>query len=98
MRARAGLLCALFLSSTWSASAAVTGVAFVHGTGAQSNALTNYWTSGYVNTVRSGLPNPANYVVINCDFTKYAWDNAAAGCLAGQLTDFINSKGITDLV
>ena len=98
MRARAVLLCALCLSSAWSASAAVTGVAFVHGTGAQTDATNNYWTAGYVNAVRSGLPNPANYVVINCDFTKYAWDNAAAGCLAGQLTTFINSKGITDLV
>jgi hypothetical protein len=26
------------------------------------------------------------------------WTSGAAGCLAGQLTNFINSKGITDLV
>ena len=26
------------------------------------------------------------------------WDSRAAGCLAGQLTSFINSRGITDLV
>ncbi|HEX5693178.1 MAG TPA: hypothetical protein VFY00_01005 [Arenimonas sp.] len=75
-----------------------TGVAFVHGTGKQTNATADYWTSGFVNNVRGGLPNSANYVVINCDFTKYMWDNAAAGCLAGQLTNFINSKGITRLI
>ncbi|WP_146909340.1 alpha/beta hydrolase [Arenimonas daejeonensis] len=75
-----------------------TGVAFVHGTGQQSNATADYWKPEFVNNVRGGLPNPANYVVINCDFTKYMWDNAAAGCLAGQLTTFINGKGITRLI
>jgi len=83
------------LSSVCSAN---TGVAFVHGTGQQTNATADYWTSSFVNNVRDGLPNSANYVVINCDFTKYMWDNAAAGCLAGQLTNFINSKGITRLI
>lgn len=83
------------LSSVCSAN---TGVAFVHGTGQQTNATADYWTSSFVNNVRGGLPNSANYVVINCDFTKYMWDNAAAGCLAGQLTNFINSKGITRLI
>ena len=83
------------LSSVCSAN---TGVAFVHGTGQQTNATADYWTSGFVNNVRGGLPNSANYVVINCDFTKYMWDNAAAGCLAGQLTTFINSRGITRLI
>lgn len=80
------------------ASAAVSGVAFVHGTGSQTNALADYWTAPFVNTVRSGLPNSAMYTVVNCDFTQYMWTSGAAGCLAGQLTTFINSKGITDLV
>ena len=75
-----------------------TGVAFVHGTGKQTNATADYWKPEFVNNVRGGLANPANYVVINCDFSKYMWDNAAAGCLAGQLTNFINSKGITRLI
>ncbi len=56
----------------------VTGVAFVHGTGAQTNAYQDYWQPAMVNNVRGGLPNPANYVVINCDFTQYMWDNRAA--------------------
>jgi hypothetical protein len=75
-----------------------TGVAFVHGTGKQTNATADYWTSAMVNSVRQGLPNQANYTVINCDFTQYMWTSGAAGCLAGQLSSFISSKGITDLV
>src|SRR5690606_223415 len=80
------------------AALANTGVAFVHGTGHQTNALADYWTSAMVNSVRQGLPNQANYVVVNCDFTKYMWENAAAGCLATQLYNFITSRNITDLV
>lgn len=74
------------------------GVAFVHGTGKQTDAYNDYWQPGIVNAVRQGLPNPANYVVINCDFDQYMWDSRAAGCLAGQLHNFITSRGITDLV
>ncbi|HBK56624.1 MAG TPA: hypothetical protein DDZ76_10160 [Xanthomonadales bacterium] len=75
-----------------------TGVAFVHGTGKQTNALNDYWGSAFVNSVRQGLPNSANYVVINCDFEQFMWDSRAAGCLAGQLSSFISTRGITDLV
>ncbi len=75
-----------------------TGVAFVHGTGKQTDAYNDYWQSGFVESVRNGLPNRANYVVVNCDFEQYMWDSRAAGCLAGQLHSFITSRGITDLV
>jgi pimeloyl-ACP methyl ester carboxylesterase len=78
--------------------AQTTGVAFVHGTGSQTNAYQDYWQPTMVNNVRAGLPNPANYVVINCDFTQYMWDSRAAGCLAGQLSSFISAKGITRLI
>jgi hypothetical protein len=74
------------------------GVAFVHGTGKQTNALADYWTAPFVDSVRQGLSNPANYVVINCDFEQYMWDPEAAGCLAGQLTSFITNKKITSMV
>lgn len=77
--------------------AANSGVAFVHGTGRQTNATADYWGADFIHSVRQGLPNPANYTVINCDFEQYMWDNRAAGCLAGQLTQFINSRGITQL-
>jgi hypothetical protein len=77
---------------------ASTGVAFVHGTGAQTNAYASYWTVAMVDSVRQGLPNQNNWIAINCDFTQYMWTSGAAGCLAGQLSSFISSKGITDLV
>lgn len=75
----------------------VQGVAFVHGTGAQSNATQDYWQPAIINTARQGLPDSSNYVVINCDFDQYMWKPEAAGCLAGQLMDFIDSRGITQL-
>jgi hypothetical protein len=75
-----------------------TGVAFVHGTGKQTNATADYWKPEFVNNVRGGLVDPNNYVVINCDFTQYMWTSGAAGCLAGQLTTFMNNRGITRLI
>ncbi len=87
--------CLVFVSVT---SRAETGVAFVHGTGSPSDALNDYWTSSFVNSVRQGLANQANYVVVNCDFTQYMWASGAAGCLAAELDSFINNRGITDLV
>ncbi len=93
-RAAIGLALLLTFGSVWSA----TGVAFVHGTGHQTDALNDYWTSDNVNSIRQGLTNQNNYVVINCDFEQYMWDSRAAGCLAGQLHNFITSRGITDLV
>lgn len=77
---------------------AATGVAFVHGTGEQTNAYNDYWQPGIINSVRQGLANQSNYTVINCDFDEYMWRSGAAGCLAGQLSSFISSKNITDLV
>ena len=91
-------LTTLLLAAGASAAHAVTGVAFVHGTGHQTDAYNDYWKPAMVNAVRQGLSNQANYTVINCDFTRYMWDSRAAGCLAGQLTSFINNRGITDLV
>lgn len=91
-------LCGVLLLLTLVASAQANhGVAFIHGTGHQTNALNDYWQRPIVDTVRAGLPNSANYVVINCNFEKYMWDTAAAGCLATQLTSFINARGITQM-
>ncbi len=96
MKSKLGvLLCLLFLAApVW----ANTGVAFVHGTGHQTNAAADYWQWDTINSIRQGLSNQNNYVVINCDFEQYMWDSRASGCLAGQLTTFINQKNITDLV
>lgn len=90
------LLAALAVFS--SVCSANTGVAFVHGTGKQTNATADYWQPEFVNNVRGGLADPNNYVVINCDFTQYMWTSGAAGCLAGQLTTFMNNRGITRLI
>src|SRR5262249_26326335 len=79
-------------------ASATTGVAFVHGTGKQTDALNDYWQPAMVNSVRQGLADQSNYVVITCDFTQYMWTSPAAGCLAAQLTAFINAKHIDDLV
>lgn len=80
------------------AAAAQTGIALVHGTGHQTDAYHDYWQSGLVESVRLGLVNSSNLTVVNCDFDQYMWHENAAGCLASQLTDFINSNQITDLV
>lgn len=60
-------------------SLAASGIAFIHGTGHQTDALNDYWTGEFVNSVRQGLPNSANYTVINCDFDQYMWDEAEIG-------------------
>lgn len=75
-----------------------TGVAFVHGTGNQTDAYNDYWTGDMIQSVIQGLPSSSNYTVINCEFEEYMWTPPAAGCLAAQLTSFINSKNISDLV
>lgn len=94
------LVCGLLLAAATPCAIAadVTGVAFVHGTGSQTNAYQDYWQPAMVDSVRQGLAHTSNYVVINCDFTQYMWDSRAAGCLAGQLASFIGSKGITRLI
>src|SRR5699024_5892212 len=94
MRVVVALVALATFGSVWSA----TGVAFVHGTGNQTDAYNDYWTGKMVNSVRQGLNNSSNYVVVNCQFEEYMWTSGAAGCLAGQLHSFITSRGIDDLV
>jgi len=77
---------------------AAKGLAFIHGTGHQTDAYNDYWTGDFVNSVRQGLPDSNKFTVINCDFDQYMWNSNASGCLANQLTTFINNNNITDLV
>ena len=85
----------LFFISTIATSCwAVKGLAFVHGTGANNDALNDYWTSSVVSDISDGRAR----VVINCEFDLYAWSDGAAGCLAAQLTDFMQANNIDDLV
>ena len=72
------------------------GLAFIHGTGNQTDAYNDYWTGSFINSVRQGLNDPNKYTVINCDFGQYMWDDQAAGCLADQLTTFVNGQNITE--
>lgn len=74
------------------------GVAFVHGTGAQTNAYDAYWTPAFVDSVREGLPDPDLFTVINCDFGQVMWHEDAAGCLATQLVEFIDGRGVDEIV
>lgn len=86
----------LLLALSWSAFAfANQGVAFVHGTGKQTDAYTNYWTGSFVQSVMNG--NGSRYVVINCDFDQFMWHPDAAGCLAEQLTNFISTNNISSM-
>ncbi|MES2297798.1 MAG: hypothetical protein V4582_12195 [Pseudomonadota bacterium] len=92
------LLVGLISCTALPALAGNTGLAFVHGTGHQTDAANNYWTWDMINSVRQRLPNQNLYIVINCDFDQYMWTAGAAGCLADQLTPFIVNNNITDLV
>jgi len=76
---------------------AAEGIAFIHGTGHQTDAYNDYWTGDFVNSVLQGLSDSSKYTVINCNFDQYMWDTQASGCLAAQLTTFINDKNITQL-
>tara|TARA_R110001583_G_scaffold1152_8_gene9559 strand:- start:2079 stop:2936 length:858 start_codon:yes stop_codon:yes gene_type:complete len=87
-------LCCLLLNFS---AIAAEGIAFIHGTGNQTDAYNDYWTGDFVNSVRQGLPDSSKYTVINCDFDQFMWDSQASGCLATQLTAFINDKNITQL-
>lgn len=74
------------------------GVAFVHGTGRQTDAYRDYWTPAFVDPIASALPDPDNVVVVNCDFEQYMWHDEAAGCLAGQLLELVDGQGVDELV
>ncbi|MDR6096301.1 hypothetical protein [Stenotrophomonas sp. SORGH_AS_0321] len=96
--ARRSFALALLLGLQPAQAAEVLGVAFVHGTGVHTNATRDYWQPGIIDSVRQGLPDRRNHVVISCDFDQYMWKPNAAGCLADQLTGFIDRRGISQLV
>lgn len=94
------IMTAIVLSSfaLMASASANQGIAFIHGTGQQSDAYNDYWSGDFVNSVRQGLPNNSKYTVTNCDFDQFMWAEAAAGCLANQLNSFIANENITSLV
>ncbi|MGA7298223.1 MAG: hypothetical protein WBW92_12020 [Rhodanobacteraceae bacterium] len=92
------LVCLALVVCGIGSACATTGVAFVHGTGHQTDAYHDYWQSSMIESVRGGLSDPSNLLVVNCDFEQYMWDSRASGCLATQLYNFITSHNIDDLV
>jgi hypothetical protein len=96
-RAGLALLVAVTAASPNLAAAHV-GVAFVHGTGTQHDALHEYWTPAFVESVASGLPDPHAWVVVDCDLGQLMWSEAAAGCIVDQLLDFTESHDVEQLV
>ncbi|KTD58642.1 hypothetical protein Lsai_1249 [Legionella sainthelensi] len=75
------------------------GIALVHGTkDHRDDAEGGYWKTDFIQSLAQALPNPENYYVVHCDFSKYMWDEDAAGCTADQLLNFIADKKISSLI
>ncbi|KTC89096.1 hypothetical protein [Legionella cincinnatiensis] len=75
------------------------GIALVHGTkDHRDDAEGGYWKTDFIQSLVQTLPNPENYYVVHCDFSKYMWDEDAAGCTADQLLNFIDDKKISSLI
>lgn len=78
----------------------VRGLALVHGTSAQTphSAYWSYWTEPMVESLRLGLSESANLKTVGCDFEQVFWHDDMADCLVEQLTDFIDTYEVNDLV
>jgi hypothetical protein len=74
------------------------GIAFIHGTNDHRyDAEGGYWKNDFIRGITQALPNSENYYVVHCDFSKYMWDEEAAGCTVNQLLEFIDKKKISTL-
>jgi hypothetical protein len=74
------------------------GIAFIHGTNDhRDDAEGGYWKNDFIVSITQELPNPENYYVVHCDFSKYMWDEEASGCTVNQLLAFIDNKKISAL-
>ncbi len=76
-----------------------TAVVFIHGTSDhRQDADGIYWKKEYVKKITANLPNPDNYLIVHCDFRQYMWKPESSGCIAEQVTQFINDRGIDDII
>lgn len=92
------LLCSSWIYSLPSSDNTL-GIALVHGTqDHREDAEGVYWKSDFIQSMVQSLPNPENYYVVHCDFSKYMWDEDAAGCATDQLLKFIADKKINSLI
>lgn len=86
-------LISLFTSLTFANNP---GIVFIHGTNDHRfDADGGYWKRDFIDSVSHVLPNPANTLVVNCDFREYMWHEDSAGCVSTQITDFAAQHGIT---
>ncbi len=95
------ILITFFLLSFFTAIHAVEnpGIAFVHGTSDhREDAYGGYWKTDFIETIAQGLPNPENYFVVHCDYSKYMWAQEAGDCTASQLLNFIDEKKLSSLI
>lgn len=76
-----------------------TGIVFIHGTNDhRTNADGDYWKKEFTRSVADALPNPENFLIVACDFSKYMWHEDAGGCLTTQMINFAKEKHLSKLV
>lgn len=74
------------------------GIAFVHGTSDhREDAYGDYWKIDFLQSIAQALPNPDNYFVVHCDFSRFMWHKDAGDCVVEQLQNFIDTKHISTL-
>lgn len=74
------------------------GIAFVHGTSDhRADANGDYWKTDFIQSIAQTLPNPDNYFVVHCDFSRFMWHEEAGDCVVNQLQEFITTKHISTL-
>lgn len=88
----------LFCSTSLTQAADNPGIAIIHGTGDhREDAYGNYWKIDFIESLAQGLPNPDNYYVVHCDYSRYMWAEDAGDCTVDQLLEFIQDKNISSL-
>ncbi|HET6584645.1 MAG TPA: hypothetical protein VFG69_14400 [Nannocystaceae bacterium] len=98
MKTFARALFGLAVATAPCSASADLGVAFVHGTGRQTDAYHDYWTPEFVDSIASGLPDPSLVMVASCDFSQAMWHDDAAGCLADQMLELVEDRGADEIV
>ncbi|KTD18900.1 hypothetical protein [Legionella jordanis] len=74
------------------------GIVLIHGTNDhREDAYGGYWKIDFIDSLATTLPNPENHLVVACDFREYMWHEAAAGCVANQMLDFIQRRKISKI-
>jgi hypothetical protein len=76
-----------------------TGLVLVHGTQDHRNdALGHYWKTKHIDNLSKPLFSKEKLLVVHCNFNKYMWDSEAGGCVAKQVSQFIDAQAINQLI